>query len=102
MGKGWGRAEYEQQKISKSEAMSEKVHCKGSDKAQALNAMRQWTELYKGMNGLFGSDTVFALAKDADPVLWWKTWGSKSAVCPELTTVAMRVLAHTRWSLLDQ
>ena len=36
--------------------------------------------------------TVFNLAKDADPVLWWKSWGS--AACPELTTVAMRILAQ--------
>ena len=31
-------------------------------------------------------------AKDADPVTWWKTWGLSS--CPELMTVAMRVLAQ--------
>ena len=68
--------------------MCEKVHGKGSD--NALKAMRQWTDIYKGRNGLFSN--VFALAKDADPVLWWKTWGSGN--CPGLTTVAMRVLAQ--------
>ena len=30
--------------------------------------------------------------KDADPVFWWKTWGLSS--CPELMTVAMRVLVQ--------
>ena len=27
-------------------------HCKGSASDKALNAMRQWTELYKGRNGI--------------------------------------------------
>ena len=50
-----------------------------------------------GRNGLFRNDTVFALAKDAEPVLWWKIWGS--AACSELTTVAMRILAQpTTWT----
>ena len=64
----------------------------GSDKLLNLNAMRQLTELCKGRNSLFGNHTVFALAKDTSPVLWWKSWGS--GFCPELTTVAMRVLAQ--------
>ena len=85
---------YEQEKNSEAMTdlltMCEKVHCKGSDKA--LKAVLQWTELYKGRNGVFENKVVFNLAKDADPVLWWKTWGS--ATCPELTTVAMRVLAQ--------
>ena len=41
---------------------------------------------------MFETDTVFDLAKDADPVLWWKSWGS--ATCLELTTVAMCFLAQ--------
>ena len=67
---------YEQEKNSEAMTdlltMCEKFHGKGSDKAS--KAMRQWTDLYKGRNGVFENEMVFNLAKDADPVLWWKTW----------------------------
>ena len=66
--------------------------------------MQQWTdlEIYKGRNGLFSNDTVFALEQDANPVtltvpsLWWKIWARGSGLCPELTTVAIMMpdLAH--------
>ena len=51
----------------------------------------EWTWTCKCC-GMFKNNTVFALVKVADPVLWWKTWSS--AACPELTTVAMRVLSQ--------
>ena len=68
--------------------MCVKVHGTGSEKA--LKALKQLTEVYRV--GLFSSDMVWKAGKDADPVPWWKTWGL--SLCPELTTVAMRVLAQ--------
>ena len=54
--------------------------------------IRRGLQGHKGRKGMFENDTVFDLAKDADPVLWWKSWGS--ATCLELTTVAMCFLAQ--------
>ena len=43
---------------------------------------------------MFSREMVWLAAKDADPVTWWKTWVLSS--CPELMTVAMRILAQHR------
>ena len=72
--------------------MCEKVHGIGSEEALRLKALKQWSEVYRARKGLFNRDMGWQAAKEADPVTWWKTWNLSS--CPELMTVAMRVLAQ--------